>query len=318
MRRLLWATLAFAASAVAGAMLGSPGLLAPEPADLDAASLDPPAGGRPDGAPRWQVGDAWNLKFGSGEPVCWIVVVAATEEGYRQGVWCSSDEEELIAAQIAGYDVRYLGNLSLDLAGRGDGEEVRFYDWPLADGKTWTTTYYGVEVEITSTYDAERGAWDLVMENGDDALLRYDYDPDVGWWTYWKFLGGTEVRVLDAVGAFPEPAVYAQARTAFDGARFPLAIEGPLRPVFDVAEEETVVLVRALRTGIYAHRLAVYDGEGNAVYDEGLAQNAILNNQGTAAFVSGAPGEWSMDSLAATTQEVRVIVRPIRFFVHEP
>lgn len=139
--------------------------------------------------PTWRVGDAWRVQFDQGEPVCWLVVVDASE-GYRQGVACETDEAEAIAVNLAVWQERWIASYTSDLEGVGDGsgEPTRWFDWPLEDGKSWSTSYE--DVDLTATAELVEGAFEITMvrEEGDDVFARYDFDPTLKWWSRIEFV----------------------------------------------------------------------------------------------------------------------------------
>lgn len=246
-------------------------------------------------APTWVVGDAWRVQFADGDPICWLVVVEASEEGYQQGVWCPTDEGPMISAQIAGFDVRYAGRFTRDLAAVGfadDGgdEQTRFFDWPLEDGKRWGTVWYGDEVEIAATFDPDMGRFVLTMcaESG-DCIASYDYDPELGWWSEVDFNGGGRFRVRERADGWSGAVEVASASELLHMTRSGVgALSGASVSPFAVGDEHDAVAFVAERLGTSAGRLEVRDGSGNSVY-----QGPLLGDAGMGSYMlGGAPGTW--------------------------
>jgi hypothetical protein len=64
-----------------------------------------------------------------------------------------------------------------------------FLSWPLADGKSWETSFMSRDLVITATL--QDGMFILVAESGGDVLLRYGYDPDVRWFSFFEIMDGS-------------------------------------------------------------------------------------------------------------------------------
>ncbi len=150
--------------------------------------------------PTWTVGDWWghHVYFGTDddEGVHYnAIVVAGSGDAWQ----LASDDAEA-AAMEALWDIPILGDFSKsDLATTSGGEAWLWYDFPLADGKTWTSTMDlrgegPEELTSTATYDpaiaSPAGTFPgFLVETrlADGALaLQYDYVPAIGWYSQFK------------------------------------------------------------------------------------------------------------------------------------
>jgi hypothetical protein len=137
-------------------------------------------------APEWSVGDAWAVvSRGAGEEERGFLVVTAADSGsYTIGT-----SSEQAAGWDAIHDVSYIGRIRAhDLAGHQQGEPVQYFDFPLAEGKTWSTKWDGFEVVLTAT-KTPRG-FDIVGLADGAPYVEYDYSPEMKWWTRLHFVQG--------------------------------------------------------------------------------------------------------------------------------
>lgn len=157
-------------------------------------------------APEWRIGDAWLVRFNSGFS-CWLVVGERSADGYAQGTSCDGDL--LAGAQLAANEFPYAGDFDRDLSYTpGDGEPTRYYDWPLADGKTWETHWFGDPVTVEANYvealesplGREPGfRFQMRYASGDALIVEYDYVPSLRWWSHFTYANGAGIAVEDAV-----------------------------------------------------------------------------------------------------------------------
>lgn len=141
-------------------------------------------------APVWSVRDAWTFTTGSpgGESASnTFVVTAASGTTYTLAPTATES-----AVYDALFDVSFIGpTRASDLAGSQHGTAVKFFDFPMADGKSWTTTWDGFELQVTAKanprIDTPRGpqpGFDIVASLPDgSAHVTYNYVPAVKWWT---------------------------------------------------------------------------------------------------------------------------------------
>lgn len=123
-------------------------------------------------APTWRLGDHWTYQSNpSGEVT--FVVTGETSSG-----WILDTTSREVAFLDARSDVSFLGERDkATLAGSQNGTEVAYFDWPLVEGKSWTTTWDGVEREITVDRVEDQTAR-LTARQGDRLAVEYTYDAD--------------------------------------------------------------------------------------------------------------------------------------------
>lgn len=148
-------------------------------------------------APVWNVRDAWTVTTGSpgGESASNTFVVTASS-GTTYTLASTGVEP---AVYDALFDISFIGPMrASDLAGSQAGAAVKFFDFPLTNGKTWSTTWDGLEVRVTATanprIETPRGpqpGFDIVAALPDGTPhATYNYVPAVKWWTSVTFSEG--------------------------------------------------------------------------------------------------------------------------------
>lgn len=251
--------------------------------------------------PVWRAGDAWRVQFNDGDPICWMVVVSANESGYEQGVSCG-DEGDFIAIDVAVRGNTYVGSFTTDLEGRHGDATTQWYDWPLVDGKTWTTEYAGVEMEVEATFAEDR--FQLVMRDveGQNDLLRYDYDPLVGWWTELAFESGYVFRIHEVAHGWEGPVQHAIAEPAASGDAL---FTAQMSLSFNVEETEThiAMIMFTPTNGVQYYDLTGPDGSVQSAQP-----NVPLLNTPTFRYeiYDAIPGVWSFRLVGAGPGEYRV------------
>lgn len=142
-------------------------------------------------APVWLLGDSWSItSFGGGtEERGFVVVTKADTESYLL---------ETTSEQLAGYDamndISFLGRIrARDLAGFQADAPIQFFDFPLADGKSWKTQWDGMEVTLTAAKAGE--GFTIVGMTESAPYVTYDYKPSLKWWSGIEFAGGYGLRV---------------------------------------------------------------------------------------------------------------------------
>ncbi len=128
--------------------------------------------------PEWRVGDYWGYSDNLGNQ---FNLVVAGDSGTS---WDVRANDKQIARFDALFDISFVGpTRKSDLAGQQGTEPVKFYDFPLVDGKSWMTPWDGESRHVT--VDAlEDGTFYVLVhaggnENG-DKFADYVYDPLVG------------------------------------------------------------------------------------------------------------------------------------------
>lgn len=168
-------------------------------------------------APSWSIGDYWTFSTSQGRQDTWVVT---GEDGADWIVDTTSRETAFFDARS---DISFLGPIrKADLAGSQNDTRVEFYDWPLEEGKTWTTTWDQVEREITVEQVDETSA-ELVARQDGRVAVEYTYDAEAGHFGAFTFLdaNGTETfaaELEDAGANRTEPAVRWELETIEDRA----------------------------------------------------------------------------------------------------
>lgn len=245
-------------------------------------------------APAWSAGDAWEARGvpagGPAEPFR-LVVASAGGSGY-----VTAADSETIALYDALFDVSYVGDVGKDLSGSQQGSPVRFYDWPLEDGKTWTTTWDGFDVALVATRQVSGGGFDVVGTVDGAPYVSYDYDPELRWFSHLDFEGYSvflDKRVENFTGQF----VSASATTLLT-----LAPAGPgagtPAGTFRVGEGQTLVAMAVVSaTAHHARGLLLFGPDHQPVIAEGVEQARVSPNGGAEFGVfrlPPAPGEWAV------------------------
>lgn len=297
------------AALVVGALLAL-ALMPRDPAasDEDAGVLALAARADAAGPPTWSVGDAWRVQFDAGDAICWLVVVEATDEGYRQGVWCPNDEARYIAAQAAALGIPWLGAFDLDLGGVGDSETTRFFDWPLEHRKAWQTTWYGTKVLVRVSFEEGAERPTLTMSLDGDEIVVYDYDASLGWWSELRIRDGYTFRVHEREGGWTQGAEVATAQTRYANVA-PAAVLGDpvVAPVAVPAEDELLALVLSYDM-LAVGRFELRDPSGNAMYQRNVAGATSVFT-----LLPSVPGTWFVVDGVTGFGAHRVLLRGVQF-----
>jgi hypothetical protein len=148
--------------------------------DASAASLPMPA---------WAVRDAWTYRSGDAT----VTYVVTADQG---GDWfMETDSPERAFANLRD-DVSRLGpQRKSDLAGSQGSDRVEFFQWPLTDGKTWTTLWDHQPVAITAHVAAGVATLEAKDRNG-TMVYHYTYDPAVRWFKELHHYGADGKEVI--------------------------------------------------------------------------------------------------------------------------
>lgn len=134
-------------------------------------------------APEWSLGDHWNYESPTGT----FTLVASGEQG---GDWILDSTSPDLALFDAMFDISYVGPISkTDISGQQDGTRVKFFDFPLEDGKQWSTTWDGESVSVTATLE-EDGRYRMEGVTSSGPHVEYVYDPEVGFFREATWYGG--------------------------------------------------------------------------------------------------------------------------------
>lgn len=143
--------------------------------------------------PLWSVGDAWVLDIYSNDEhsAGTLVVSAADSDAYT--IVTTSDSSAMFDAA---FDVSYVGKIRADnLAGSQKDQPVKFYDFPLADGKSWSTPWDQTTVNLTATFAPKiatplgpQPGFTIKGEARGEDYVEYDYVPALNWWSRLAFV----------------------------------------------------------------------------------------------------------------------------------
>lgn len=308
-RRALLLTLVVLAAAAAAGCLGGDG--AADDPGQDPGQGDPgggPGGGDGDGGsdepagyatPRWSPGLWWSYNYTLAGETGTATFAVQDEAGDRYTLLANGTHH---AAVDALRDLAYVGPVRAgDLAGLVDGEPVRFFEWPLRDGRTWRTTWNGRErVHEARATDLEVlgrtiPGVEVTSTAGNRTLATYAYSPAVGWFTRLDVPSrNLTYELRDAGFAYLGNLSAANASIAFQ-ATSPVAKAG----AFSVGAE-------ADRVGV-----SVRGGGSQASYRVDLADpNGTRHEYGPEACMAcrvdvldlhpAVPGSWSADAAVAS------------------
>lgn len=185
-------------------------------------------GGAADGsfdAPVWTVGDAWAISpvGDAGQPGV-LVVTGAEGDAYTLA---TTDPDA--AGYDALFDISYLGRIrASDLAGHQGGKPVQFFSFPLADDKTWTTTWDGLEIKLAAKWNPAlttsagiHPGFEIVGTYEGEPYVRYDYVPTLKWWSHLSFANGYGMKVERTFADWTGEYVAAEAKKLVESAPAP-------------------------------------------------------------------------------------------------
>lgn len=276
-----------------------------------------------DGVPLWQVGDFWEFQTtGGGQAATTFVVAKSTGSEY---LLLPTDEETALYDAV--FDVSFVGRTSAkDLSGRQGDTAVKFFQFPLSDNLSWTTTWDGEERTITAkaaqvkTPLGSTAGFDLVARNATGAdKVRYSFAPSVGWFTRYEFLEGDEVAytaelarsghgfVGSPLQAEARQIVMAHSTTGFTSATSP----------FTVNEGETRLAV-VWGVGGVAAAWSGFLLDGNRTKHDigGPASYYVNSGAGDVAVIDASPGPWHYSFTyagAPTVSGFGVILSAVKF-----
>ena len=275
-------------------------------ASKEGASLDPavivdptsmledgalPAGA--DAAPVWAVGDAWAIRTGDGETEesSFLVVTEASPDSSTRAT-----TSDTLAGYDAMFDVSYVGKVrARDLAGHQQGEPIQYFDFPLADGKTWTTKWDGFDIALAAKKTA-RG-FDITGTRDGEPYVTYDFVPEMKWWSHLQFAAGYGLHVDRLAPGWAGELAQATASVVFEmGPAAPIASPGA--GAFTIDEGQTMAMVTIAGGGqMWARALQFVDPSGAPhmtdiqnfeVADAAAAPNGYFYQEP----LPPTPGEW--------------------------
>lgn len=271
-------------------------------------------------APTWRVGQAWRVHFARTGDSCDLVVAFVDDAGYTQGAAC--EDAARIMATDAVFDRPYLGYFGRDLSGHTAEGAVRFYDWPLVDGKRWRATWEGQPVFVQARFEPQLPAgpskaepgYSLRMtlpaeDEGDGALVAtYDYVPSMGWWSHFRLASGWRMEVRPLEGKAPAEAILANANQQVQGSHGP----GDVLPTtFIVGRTEHMLVFQFLFDAPSLQRLQVTRPGGEVAYEDLFMP--LESPETRTLFLDSVPGMWRVDVQRAGTGTAGYTVHAVTF-----
>lgn len=144
-------------------------------------------------APTWNPGDYWTYENDELGEITLVVSNQTPDD------WIIDTTHRDLAFFAAQSNVSFLGERrKTDLAGSQADTRVEFFQFPLEENKTWTTTWDQAEHEITVDKIDDGTAHLTARENGQPAV-RYTYNEDAQHFDTLAFLddNGTETFTLE-------------------------------------------------------------------------------------------------------------------------
>lgn len=134
-------------------------------------------------APLLHVGDWWNFTTPGGSST-WVIT-GDTGEDYTM----ETDSPGLAYFNTQS-DISTLGQIrKSDLAGSQGKDRVEYFQWPLVDGKNWSTTWDGAKILIKAKMETpERYSFEARHENG-TLYATYTFDNRTHWFGQIDFKG---------------------------------------------------------------------------------------------------------------------------------
>lgn len=127
-------------------------------------------------------------------------LVVAGEDG---GDWILLGDTRSIAWADQAFDISYVGPVSKSaLEGRQGPDRVRYFDFPLTNGKEWRTQWDGLRVDVHATRAAD-GTYTMVGTRDDGVVhVEYTYKPSTRFFGHMEFLdeNGTVQYTLTTTG----------------------------------------------------------------------------------------------------------------------
>jgi hypothetical protein len=162
---------------------------------------NPPQQGTPDvladalAAPEWQIGDAWTYsQMSPGASARTITAVVTADAG---GDWILDTNDQAHALYDAQSDVSFLGPVrKSDLAGSQQGARVQFFDWPLEENKTWSTTWDGKSLELVVTHLFADGRAHIQGSEAAKLYVEYEYSAESKFLSYITFFDDNETEAF--------------------------------------------------------------------------------------------------------------------------
>lgn len=246
------------------------------------------------GVPVWRVGDAWAITpLGEDDAEPGFLVVTSADAG----TYTLQPTSGSLASYDAMFDVSFVGKIrARDLAGHQQGAPIQFFDFPLSDGKTWTTTWDGREVALAAT--ATPRGFDITGTVDGAPFVAYDFDPGMRWWSKLLFAEGYGLQVTRFVEGWTGELAIATAKVVFEsGPAVPIASGGVA--AFTVDEGQDLVLLSVTGGGVlWLRGFMLFDPSGtpyltsnttNLQLSEGVGEASAYRYQDE---LPPTPGAW--------------------------
>jgi hypothetical protein len=134
-------------------------------------------------APAWEVGQWWALASEQASGPFTHVV-----SGEKGEDWVLDTDSPDIAFFDARFDISFLGSVrKSDLAGSQGSQRVEFFQFPLTEGKNWTTTWDGLPMTLeVASVAGGKAAIEARHANG-TLYADYTYDAKTGYFGEYTF-----------------------------------------------------------------------------------------------------------------------------------
>lgn len=254
--------------------------------------------------PAWPLGRAYDIQFATGFGCVFAVAEIDDDGGFFVGPACG-----VVAVEDRVFDYPWFGRLTSDLGGHYADTALAFYDWPLVDGKSWTTAWPdgdggSFEATVTAVYEPQLAGPEgtepgfvLVAYFDGEAFARWDYLPSLEWWSFFEYLGDSGFRfdVLAKTDGW-SGAVY-EARASM------ISVSGPMHTplVVNVREGDDLLYVVVERAGSALGQIMLTGPDGTVVpRDMGSSGPFIVWS-----VEDPAPGQWTYSWAGLSTASVR-------------
>ncbi len=247
-------------------------------------------------APRWSPGLWWTYELSGPDGTSNVTFAVAHSNATHHHV-ATTDARQ--AAYEAIFDLPYLGTVrAQDLAGVQEDHVTELFQWPLEDGRSWTTRWGRANVTVEATQRivdtpvGPRTGFTLTATEGDGTVhARYAYAPAAAWFTHLELPQRNVTYTLQEAGfGAPEGLLEANATTA-------LRLEPPggaHAGTFDVPPDGRFVVPVGAGGGVlHTWQWVLTDPNGTAHRGE---QAPCLGCGGfDATFLPGLTGSWQAE-----------------------
>lgn len=243
-------------------------------------------------APTWAVGDWWRFERVSQGATVGVVTFVVTDAG-SASYFVQPDRNDT-AVYDALYDIAFVGLIDArTLAGAEVGSPVKFFDWPLVDGKTWTLTEGGVELSALARSKGA-GVFDVEAQANNKTRLSYTYDASKRWFTRIEYpTSSFSLTLVENGRNYTGPVWSASATTLLRDARNGA---GLVTANFEVSAAADAVVVQFQGSGsnAFIHHM-VFRAPDNSVHQP--AANQVCSSgcaADSSATVPAKAGRWSV------------------------